>query len=123
MNDVFKKRRYVCLGPDEHRFEHFSWESEGLPTCPECKEEVEIYYGRNFFGPSSAVIGDEIDIQIRHGICNDDGTPRRFRSKAEMRKVAREKGLVIYGETPNLTSKQQEEEAEWQQNVNKKWQS
>lgn len=35
-----------------------------------------------------------------HGVCNDDGTPRKFYSKAEIRKVARQKGLVRVGETP-----------------------
>lgn len=41
-----------------------------------------------------AVIGDECDVWVKNGICNEDGTPRHYRSKAEMRRVAKEKGLV-----------------------------
>ncbi len=41
-------------------------------------------------------IGDECDVVVKHGICNEDGTPRRYRSRAEMAKVAKERGLVNY---------------------------
>jgi hypothetical protein len=41
---------------------------------------------------TAAVIGDECDVTIRHGLCFADGTPRRFRSKAEFRKAAKEAG-------------------------------
>lgn len=40
------------------------------------------------------VVGDEIDIYVKHGLCWDDGTPRRFRSRKEMNRVAAEKGMV-----------------------------
>lgn len=41
-----------------------------------------------------AAIGDEIDIEIKNGLCNTDGSPRRFTSKAEIARAAKEKGLV-----------------------------
>jgi hypothetical protein len=41
-----------------------------------------------------SVIGDEIDIEIKHGLCWDDGTPRRFRSKQELARATKEAGLV-----------------------------
>lgn len=41
-----------------------------------------------------SVIGDECDVWIKHGICNEDGTPRRYRSKAEMRLEAKRRGLI-----------------------------
>lgn len=40
------------------------------------------------------IVGDEIDVTIRHGLCNPDGSARRFRSRAEMNRVAKERGLV-----------------------------
>ena len=41
-----------------------------------------------------SVSGDECDVWIRHGLCNLDGSPRRFTSKAEIARVAKEKGLT-----------------------------
>jgi len=43
-----------------------------------------------------SVVPDEIPggVEIRHGICNDDGTPKRYYSKSEMVKAAKEKGLI-----------------------------
>jgi hypothetical protein len=43
-------------------------------------------------GHASAVIGDDIDVTIRHGLCHEDGTPQRFRSRSELRRVAIQKG-------------------------------
>jgi hypothetical protein len=47
---------------------------------------------------TSAAIGDDIPggIEIDHGICNADGTPRRFYSKSEMNKAARAAGLIPF---------------------------
>ncbi len=47
-----------------------------------------------------AVWQDSIEggIEIAHGLCNDDGTPRRYYSKSEMREAARVKGLIPYHE-------------------------
>jgi hypothetical protein len=41
-------------------------------------------------------IGDECDIEIKHGLCNEDGTPRRYRSKAEIAREATRRGLTSY---------------------------
>ena len=40
------------------------------------------------------VIGDEIDITIKNGLCNADGSPRRFRSRTELRKAEVKAGLT-----------------------------
>lgn len=47
-------------------------------------------------GRTHNVIGDDIPggIEIRHGLCNEDGTPRRYYSKSEMAKEAARRGLV-----------------------------
>lgn len=44
--------------------------------------------------PANSVIGDECDVWVRHGLCHSDGSPRRFRSKSEMARVAAAKGLL-----------------------------
>lgn len=48
------------------------------------------------------VIGDDIPggLDVKHGVCWPDGTPRRFYSKSEIRKAASDAGLTIHGETP-----------------------
>lgn len=40
------------------------------------------------------VIGDECDIYAQNGICNPDGSPRRYSSKSEMAREAAQRGLV-----------------------------
>jgi hypothetical protein len=37
-------------------------------------------------------------VMIRHGICNEDGSPRRFDSKSDIRRAAKEKGLTWGGD-------------------------
>jgi hypothetical protein len=37
-------------------------------------------------------------MMIAHGICNPDGTPRRYDSHSEMRRAAAERGLVSWSE-------------------------
>ena len=46
-------------------------------------------------GRTSAVIGDDIPggVEIRHGLCNEDGSPRRYYSKSEMAREAKARGL------------------------------
>ncbi len=70
-------------------------ERDGSPVrpleCPTCKTNTldRVLLG----GQSAHVHGDECDEVIRHGICWPDGTPRRYRSKAEMRRAAKEQGV------------------------------
>lgn len=44
--------------------------------------------------PSHGVVGDEIDIWVKHGLCHSNGDPRHFRSRKEMAAVAKAKGMV-----------------------------
>jgi hypothetical protein len=63
------------------------WLEEGeTPPCRECGAKTYRLYG-------SAVIGDECDVTIKHGLCNEDGTPRRYTSKAEIAAEASRRGL------------------------------
>ena len=112
-SDVFKKRKYVCEGDPAHHFEELRWESQLPPPCPACG--AASHHDVVLLGIAPGVIGDEIDVTVRHGLCNEDGTPRRFTSMAELRREASARGLVIYGETPNPTSQQKEREAQYQE--------
>lgn len=63
------------------------------PPCPQCGQPTETLWRS-----ASSVIADDIPggIEIRHGLCNEDGTPRRYYSKSEMAKEAARRGLVNY---------------------------
>jgi putative FmdB family regulatory protein len=47
---------------------------------------------------ASSVIADDIPggMEVRHGICNPDGTPKRYYSKSEMAKAAAASGWTNY---------------------------
>lgn len=61
------------------------------PACPTCGEATELLWDS-----PAAVIGDDIPggIWIRNGICNEDGSPRKYYSKSEMAKEAERRGLT-----------------------------
>ena len=60
------------------------------PACPECGEATETLWD----SPAN-IIPDDIPggILIRHGICNEDGSPRRYYSKSEIAAEAKRRGL------------------------------
>jgi len=47
-------------------------------------------------GRVAAVHGDDIPggLEIRHGLCNPDGTPRKYYSRTEINNEAKRRGLV-----------------------------
>lgn len=49
---------------------------------------------------STAIWQDEIvgGVEIHHGICNEDGTPKRYYSKSEIREACKVKGVIPYHE-------------------------
>ena len=63
------------------------------PLC-ECGSRFE----RAWLSQPSNVIGDEIDISIRHGLCHPDGTPRRFRSREELKRATAASRYMNYVE-------------------------
>lgn len=48
------------------------------------------------------VLGDSFPggYWVRHGLCNPDGTPRRYDSMTELKREANKRGLTIGGDTP-----------------------
>jgi hypothetical protein len=84
-------------------------------TCEHCSTQVKgivihgsqlwcrpCHYGATPENKSAYVVTDEIPggIEIKHGICNEDGTPKRYYSKSEIKRAAYEKNLFIVGDTP-----------------------
>lgn len=67
-------------------------------TCEKCGATLDV--GDFPFCPhgrgTGIVVGDEIDVSIKHALCHADGTPRRFRSRTELNRVAKEKGYTNY---------------------------
>lgn len=88
-------------------------DDRNLP-CEECGGEV-----KQMFYPSRccSVIGDDIPggIVIRHGICNEDGTPRTYYSKSEMIAEAKRRGLenVVRHVPDNLDSDKSKHTVKW----------
>lgn len=64
------------------------------PPCPECGEPTITLWT----GKANSVIADDIPggIWMKHGVCNDDGTPKKYYSKSEIAKAAKAKGLEPY---------------------------
>ena len=61
-------------------------------ACPDCGGATK----RAWFGKPAAVIGDEIDVSVQNGLCNADGTPRRFTSRTELRRAEVAAGYTNY---------------------------
>jgi hypothetical protein len=59
--------------------------------CRTCQSEW-----RGHANPAHCVIGDEIDIEIKHGLCHADGSPRRVRSREDLKRLAEKKGMTNY---------------------------
>lgn len=72
-----------CLKPIENPDEH------GLYLCPLEQRPK-----------STAIWADAIPggIEIAHGLCHADGTPKRYDSRSEIKAACQEKGLVPYHE-------------------------
>lgn len=100
---TFKIRRHVCSVCGSRR-EGLAWDYDQLMCCGQAM--VEEVPG---VAATAAVIGDEIDWVVRHGPCHEDGSPRRFRSRAEWRKACEETGWTPNGDTP----KTREERHRW----------
>ena len=70
---------------------------EGDTVCDKCNKTIEwgdwpfCPHGKNV---SYNAVGDECDVWIRHGICNDDGTPKHYTSKEDIKKAAKKAGLT-----------------------------
>jgi hypothetical protein len=87
-------------------------------TCEHCKADVKsiVIHGKELWcwpchnevkfahvmGAAAYVIGDDIPggIEIRHGVCNDDGTPKKYYTKSSIREAAYHSGYFQGEDTP-----------------------
>lgn len=88
---------YDRICPNKHEMID-CWEPITIPevACKECGEPTE----RAWLSKPAAVIGDDIPggVWMRHGVCNEDGSPRKYYSKSEIAAEAKRRGLVNYVE-------------------------
>lgn len=67
-----------------------------LPACEQCGQPTE----RVHLGKPASVIDDSIPggLEIKNGLCEKDGTPRKFYSKSDIARAAKEAGWTSYVE-------------------------
>lgn len=79
-----------------HQTEALQRDKGSIAPCSEagCGGERERIYAS--MPGRSAVHGDDIPggVWMKHGICNEDGTPKRYDTRHEIRDAARKAGLV-----------------------------
>jgi hypothetical protein len=97
---IYKQRLYVCACGNTLAI--LRWDIDPPPVCGTCNKSMDEQ-GSVALGRAPGVIGDTIPggLMIRHGLCHDDGTPRRYDSMTEIRREAARRGYTIHGETPN----------------------
>ena len=95
----FKRENVSC--PCGWRGYAFMWHYDTSKPCPTCgaaatRDAVDA--------PNQApgVIPDDIPggLDVKNAICNEDGSPRRYYSRSEIRREAAQRGYTIMGETP-----------------------
>ncbi len=90
--DTFREHKFWC-SHCEAKVPMWRWLSDATePTCPQCHGGVEPYGGQDQRGPF--VRPDTIDLMVPHGVCYEDGTPRHFTSRTELRDALKAAGLV-----------------------------
>lgn len=87
---VFTTRRFQCE-PCGRKIKQLCWDYDAPPACVECA--AQMTHDAPPANAAHTVIGDECDVWVRHGLCHEDGSPKRFTSKQAMREEARAKGL------------------------------
>ena len=82
-------------------FKKLGWDYELPLGCPKCNAPTYLNYPQQF-DRAPGLVTDDIPggVEIRHGIMNDDGTPKRYYSKTDIKRAANEKGLVWGDDTP-----------------------
>jgi len=85
---------YLCPSCKYEKLDVIMPQEQRTLECPDCGGTME----RAWLGAPSSVVGDECDVTMQHGLCNADGSPRRYTSKSEMRREAEKRGLVSHVE-------------------------
>lgn len=91
-----------------HPSTKLSWLKERDGWCPSC-----FYAAEPKVNSAPMIATDSIPggLEVKHGICNEDGSPRKFYSKSEIKSAAYETGWSILGDTPKVNPRLQDEKA------------
>ena len=83
---------YRCQDCGDERIDVLVPIAQKVITCEKCQGDMV----RVWAGKAAGAIPDEIPggYWVKHGICNEDGTPKRYDSKSAMDRAAKEKGMV-----------------------------
>lgn len=96
----------------KNRTKSLQWDYEPTPACATCGGAQGPLYGQG--NKAATIIGDECDFLAPHGVCHEDGSPRRFTSKAEYRQALAAKGLEnIVTHVPNRGSDKSKFTTRW----------
>jgi hypothetical protein len=100
MRYSFRERKWRC-DPCEWEGKLWHWSNEPAPECPSCSVALEPNDDPEP-NRAAAVVPDDIPggLLVKHAICNDDGSPKRYYSKTEIKAAAAAKGWTINGDTP-----------------------
>jgi len=95
----FKEWKTECPGCSQ-KGTVFGWTYDMPFYCKFCGTALSIDDGRA--SQTVMISTDDIPggLEVRHGICNPDGSPKRYYSKTEIKRAANEKGVTILGDTP-----------------------
>lgn len=98
---TFKEYPFKCSAC-EHEFKTLRWDYEPFPKCPSCDTADVTYLNYGQVGTSAGISTDDIPggVEIKHALCNPDGTPKRYYSKTEIKRAANERGYTLSGDTP-----------------------
>jgi len=92
---------YLCPNCGHEEYDVIRPQEERQIPCTHCDvADGPVMMQRAWLSAPNSVIGDDIPggVEVKHGICNEDGTPRRYYSKSEMRREAERRGLVNHVE-------------------------
>jgi hypothetical protein len=90
---TFTTRPFHCTEDCDYALKVLGWDYDVAPECPTHGASMELDFGQ--FGKAPGVIPDDIPggILIRHGLCNPDGSPRRYDSRSAMKAEGERRGL------------------------------
>lgn len=82
---------YDLTCKNEHKQRDLYLKMGERPACPVCGEATELLWDT-----PPAVIGDDIPggVWMRHGVCNEDGSPRKYYTKSAIAAEAAKRGLT-----------------------------
>lgn len=83
--------------------------------CRHCHDETKGQANQSTMIATDSIPGG---YEVKHGLCNPDGSPRRFDSKSEIKRAAFESGWTISGDTPKVNQRLKEQrEAQRERNT------